>query len=194
MKIVCIGDSFTRGFGVNKKESWFRQLSESFNQHTFINKGINGDTSGGMLARFERDVISQKPKYVLIIGGVNDFICSASVSSVQANIMAMAHQAYHNSIIPIIGNVPECIPDKIRGDWKDFTDFNIVLKKQLELQRWRIDFCDSVHVNFIDFFEQFPKRIEGASLNDYYIDGLHLKPSGHKIIHEIAYEEFKKIL
>ena len=194
MKIICIGDSFTRGYGVNKKESWLGQLSDSFNRHTFINKGINGDTSGGMLARFERDVVSEKPKYVLMIGGTNDFICCASVSSVQANIMSMVHQAYHNNIIPILGTVTECIPDKIRGDWMDFTDFNIVLKKQLEFQRWSIDFCDSFHVNRIDFFEEFSKITEGTPLNNYYIDGLHLKPSGHKIIHDIAYEAFKKIL
>ena len=54
-----------------------------------------GDTSGGMLARLKCDEIYEKPEYVLIIGGGNDFICNVSVSSVQSNIMSIAHQAFH---------------------------------------------------------------------------------------------------
>lgn len=190
MKIVCIGDSFTAGYGVNRKECWLNLLQESLPDHIFINKGINGDTTGGMLARFENDVISEKPRYVLIMGGVNDFISGAPVSSVQSNIMSMVHQAYHSSIIPILGIEPECIPDKARRDWAAYTDFKMVLKKQQELQQWGIKFSETFKVYCIDLFEEFPKRTGEALLYKYYLDGLHLTPAGHELIFDIVHDAF----
>ena len=78
MKLICIGDSFTRGFGVKKKESWVSQIS--IENADVINMGINGDTTSGMLARFTNDVILEKPNYVLITGGTNDFISGSDCS------------------------------------------------------------------------------------------------------------------
>ena len=86
--IICLGDSFTRGFGVRKKENW---ISQSYPENTtLINAGINGDTTSGMLARFSRDVIEHRPDYVLITGGINDFIVGSSLDIPKNNYMAMA--------------------------------------------------------------------------------------------------------
>ena len=55
MKIVFIGDSFTRGFGVRRNESSVPSLLEKETKKILVNKGINGDTTSGMLARLHRD-------------------------------------------------------------------------------------------------------------------------------------------
>ncbi|MBN7773125.1 GDSL-type esterase/lipase family protein [Clostridium aminobutyricum] len=187
MKIVCLGDSFTKGFGVGEGESWFDLLGVS-SPHEFINKGMNGDTSGGMLARFHQDVILEKPNYVFISGGVNDFICDAQLSAVQANIMALVHQAYENNIVPVILTEPPCEPALIRRDWVSFSDFNTVAFKLKSLQQWMLHFSSTFQINCIDLHNALSQQIKFDSKEDYYIDGLHLTVKGHRMIADIINE------
>lgn len=91
MKIVCIGDSITYGYNVDYNQSWIHPARQKTG-YEIINCGINGDTSGGMLARFYDDVITEKPDYVHIMGGVNDIICINNADIVKPNIMAMISQ------------------------------------------------------------------------------------------------------
>src|SRR5665647_575487 len=94
MKIVCIGDSLTQGFGVSNRENWVALMNKS-SKVEFINKGINGDTTSGMLSRFNKDVIEEKPKIVIIMGGLNDIIVENSPGGIQSNIMSMAVSYTH---------------------------------------------------------------------------------------------------
>jgi lysophospholipase L1-like esterase len=48
--IVCHGDSLTEGSDLENNYTW-PQLVENQIQVTVINRGIGGDTSGGLLGR-----------------------------------------------------------------------------------------------------------------------------------------------
>lgn len=186
MKIICIGDSFTRGFGVNR--GWLSRLSDSISSEgiELINKGINGDTTSGMLARFKDDVASEAPKYVIITGGLNDFISGSSLEIPKNNYMAMVHHAFHYNIIPIVGIEPDFEPSMIRQDWASFCDFNEASKKHSELCSWLKSLCSTFNLFYIDFcseFKQVQLKTPGTS---YFIDGLHLTADGHECISKIA--------
>ena len=43
MKIVCLGDSLTYGYGVPRKDGWV-SLAAQATGHTLVNKGVSGDT------------------------------------------------------------------------------------------------------------------------------------------------------
>ena len=73
MKMVCIGDSLTAGHGVSNHECFVSILREKF-QINVLNKGVNGDTTAGILSRSYRDVIQNNPSHVLIMVGCNDFM------------------------------------------------------------------------------------------------------------------------
>lgn len=191
MKLVCLGDSFTKGFGVNPNESWISKLS--IDKIDIINMGINGDTTSGMLARFHKDVVSHSPKYVLITGGTNDFIAGSSCEIPQNNYMAMIHQAYYYGIIPIVGIEIYCTPNEIRADWLKFSNFTEVYKKQRQFHTWLINFCHTLGVFYIDFEEAFKKEITPRRSCEYFSDGLHLTIAGHKIIKKIAVAELTNI-
>ncbi len=77
--IVCLGDSITAGYGLRAGENWTDLLQKKHPEIRLINRGISGDTTSGMLARFKRDVIREKPDDVMIFGGLNDFFMEASV-------------------------------------------------------------------------------------------------------------------
>ena len=87
MKIICFGDSLTRGVSSIKgrmrilKKSYPTILQELFennkeidtkNNIEVLNKGVFNDNSDLLLARLEKDVIMEKPVFVIIGIGGND--------------------------------------------------------------------------------------------------------------------------
>lgn len=61
--------------------------------HTLVNRGITGDTAGGMLSRFGRDVLNERPDRVLIMGGANDIFLTSSDLRARADLGALVHQS-----------------------------------------------------------------------------------------------------
>ncbi|QQE78981.1 GDSL-type esterase/lipase family protein [Alicyclobacillus sp. SO9] len=79
MKIVCFGDSVTRGITYMKgrlrivKDNYPALLHEFFGSKAeVVNKGVFNDNSDLLCMRLEKDVIEQVPDYVLIEIGGND--------------------------------------------------------------------------------------------------------------------------
>ena len=81
MNIVCIGDSLTKGYGVNPSKCWVSMLQDSLNVPT-VNKGVIGDTSSGILSRFSRDVKKEDTSKVIIMCGTNDALLNRTMKNV----------------------------------------------------------------------------------------------------------------
>lgn len=181
MKIVCLGDSLTYGYGVRRSKVWTK-LAEDKLQIEIINEGINGDTSSGMLSRFYNSVYMQRPSAVHIMGGINDLIVGADIGLIKSNIMSMVHQAVAKYIKPIIGIPSKIDEENIRQDWAEFADFNIVSRKFDSYRKWLMEFCKTFNVNYIDYYTEFDKL---RGLEDVYLDGLHLNNRGNEIMAEV---------
>jgi len=69
--IVCLGDSLTECGGVGGRYSDY--LAQALPEYRVLNRGIGGDTLAGGRERFSRDVLSLRPKLVIIELGANDF-------------------------------------------------------------------------------------------------------------------------
>ena len=63
-RVVFLGDEIT--------EMWGNSRASVFREKAVLNRGISQQTTGQMLVRFRQDVISLKPKVVVIQGGSND--------------------------------------------------------------------------------------------------------------------------
>jgi lysophospholipase L1-like esterase len=79
-RIVAVGDSITKGdWDVAQAGGWVTRLATklraSYPQATFAvaNAGVDGDTTAGVLARLDRDVLAPHPQLVLVSIGTNDF-------------------------------------------------------------------------------------------------------------------------
>lgn len=186
MRIVCIGDSLTAGYGVSSKESWISLLNQ-WGDNDYINKGISGDTTSGMLARFHQDVIELSPQYVLIMGGLNDYIAGGDPEGVQVNYMAMVHHAAAREIIPIVGISPDLIPEDAPPLWAQFTDFHQVLKKHMAFREWSFSFCKAFGLPSMDFWP-LAQKSSHLTPKQRFIDGLHLTPASHRILAAMALE------
>lgn len=80
--IVFMGDSITE-FGVRREAGYVRLVMNGLEANgvnaNCIGKGICGNKSKAMLARFDRDVIANKPDVVTINAG--DYFCSVEANS-----------------------------------------------------------------------------------------------------------------
>ena len=70
-----------------------------------LNRGINGERSDQIAARFDRDVLAHAPAAVIIIAGVNDVYQGRSVEHVTANLRAMYDRAAAARIPVIAGSI-----------------------------------------------------------------------------------------
>ena len=183
MKIVCIGDSLTYGLGIPVNENWAALLGRELGFEV-VNKGVNGDTSGGMLARLERDVLSQKPDIVFIMGGANDFIMGCGLDVVKANIMAIIHQLRALKIKVIVAAQPSCDVFHIRKDWAALADFAYVARMIEQMAAWLEDFCRVFDIPLVSVFDSFSAITAGRE-QEYYIDGIHPNKKGHRLIADI---------
>ena len=71
MKIVCFGDSLTSCGGENGRFSDI--LQDRFPRHTFVNRGVGGESFVEGRARLEADVRRERPDLVTIEFGANDW-------------------------------------------------------------------------------------------------------------------------
>ena len=87
LKIVAIGSSSTRGAGASDAaHAYPAQLREELGHHfpesaiEVVNKGVNGQKTPAMVARFERDVFAFAPDLVIWQVGTNSIIQDKGVT------------------------------------------------------------------------------------------------------------------
>lgn len=180
MKIVCLGDSLTYGYGVPRRDCWVSLAAEA-TSHTLVNRGINGDTTGGMLARFGRDVLGEQPDRVLLMGGANDIIFGGSDAPARLNLTAMANQAVANRIRPMIGLPTPVYAEEIPEPWLSVTDYQSLLPIFSAYRDWLVRFAGIFGFKTVDFAVPGLLPPEGHT---HYLDGLHPNKEGHRLMAE----------
>ena len=70
-----------------------------------LNRGINGQRSDEIRARFERDVVQNAPAAVVIIAGVNDIYQGRDVEHVTRQLQEMYARAAHAGIPVVAGSI-----------------------------------------------------------------------------------------
>lgn len=103
-RVVFIGDEIT--------ETWGQGQAKFFPSKPYINRGIALQTTPQMLVRFRQDVISLKPKVVVIQAGSNDIAGAAGpITEAMAgeNFTSMVELAKANGIRVVLASVtPVC--------------------------------------------------------------------------------------
>jgi lysophospholipase L1-like esterase len=116
--IVAMGDSTTagtpgwksrieappRGAGDETSQyAWW--LMQAHPEWEVVNQGVNGERSDEILARFDRDVLQQRPKVVVILAGVNDVYQGRPAKHVIAQLTAMYARAKGAGIPVVAGSI-----------------------------------------------------------------------------------------
>jgi acyl-CoA thioesterase I len=116
--VVALGDSTTAGTpgfkspleappdGTGEVTSQFTYwLGRAHPEWRVLNRGINGERSDEIRARFQRDVLDARASAVIVIGGVNDIYQGRPAASVTRELEAIYGAARTNGISLIAGTI-----------------------------------------------------------------------------------------
>lgn len=185
MKINFIGDSITYGEHLDGEDTWTSMIQNARKEDIIINKGIAGDTTTGMLSRFQVEVVADNPDMVHIMGGLNDIICCGSADQIKGNFKAMSQQAKFYGIKPIIGICPLPVVEQINPAWKAFTDFDRLMQEMQNLNEWLCAYSAVSSGVFLVDYETKLSNQNGENRSNLYIDGMHLNSKGNKLLSDI---------
>ena len=93
--VVFLGDSITQG--------WGDAMGGAFPGMKVANRGIDGDTTRGVLIRLHDDVLTLKPRAVVLLIGTNDLEEGAAPDVVAANLeLILTALKQHDPSMPIV--------------------------------------------------------------------------------------------
>ncbi len=191
-KIVFIGNSIVKGFPFKNSQSFVGLLREN-TKLDIINKGVNGDTSDGIISRFEKDVLSFNPTKVFIMSGTNDFIHNLKTPQETAfSILEMVDISHsHNIETYVLTPIPLDVDMATRlwmvGSNINFNEIQKLLeeyKKELLLSK------PFSSLNVIDLYSSYMNFSKNSGSNISYHDGLHPSLKGHQFIFEFLKTSF----
>lgn len=177
MKIVCLGDSLTTGYNLAPGEGWVDLLNRE-TPHLWVNAGVAGDTSTGLLVRLQSQALPQKPDMVLFMGGDNDIMLTGSADQAKSAVMAMVHQCVAAGVRPVVG-----IPYPVRSipvQWQPVCDMDRALEASAEYVRWLRRLTDAISLRRVDFGAAFDAAGNRADL--YQRDGMHPSRLGSRVM------------
>lgn len=186
MRVVCLGDSITRGYGVPEGRGWPDLLAGEAGLDV-INAGISGDTTGGMLARFRHDVVDAGAEAVCLMGGFNDLSLGADPGSLRSAMYAMVRHAVDAGVIPVICLPPPVAP--FQTFWGDSVDGARAVALYDDWRHWLAALVRDSSLRAIDFHAAFQEAMscpDALRLDDLLCDGLHPNVRGHALMARTA--------
>lgn len=168
--IVALGDSITYGCPYTPHESWVYMTAGKLGL-TIINKGINGDTTEGMLARFEADVVKNSPLRVIIMGGTNDAYLETEAAQVMEHLASMVKIAQHNGIEVVLGLPIPCNDAAVESFLQDY---------RASMRQY----ADQHSLSVLDFFSALSDNTEVK--RELYSDSAHPNGAGYRIMADVA--------
>jgi lysophospholipase L1-like esterase len=177
-RVVFMGNSITEGW-----------TTSFFENPSYINRGISGQTTPQMLLRFRQDVIDLKPKIVLILAGTNDIAGNTgpmTLAEIRGNILSMVELAETNGICPIICSVLPAYD----YPWKPGLNPNIKIPK---LNTMLKDIAAKKGVFYLDYFTAMADERNGLP-SKLTTDEVHLTKEGYDILSDLAEKAIKEVM
>lgn len=147
-----------------------------------INKGVNGDTTAGILQRFKTDVMDHQPDMVFILTGTNDFIYrDASPDEAFANLELMAEMVKGSGGVPVYITPLPVDAGKAECMW--MAGFGISYDAvNRDLENFSAMIRESGR-QYVDLNQNYHRFIEAVGDVDLaFMDGLHPMPAGQEFI------------
>lgn len=180
-RVVFMGNSIT--------DFWIKASPEFFKQHDYIDRGISGQTSPQMLVRFRADVISLRPKAVVLLCGTNDIAGNTGPSTlemVEDNIVSMAELAKANRIGVILCSV---LPASA-FPWKPEVR---PAEKIIALNQWIKKYAEEHEMIYLDYYSSLVND-KGGMKADYSKDGVHPNKAGYQVMENVAEPVIEKAI
>ena len=192
VRVVALGDSLTFGFrsyglfgDVEGSTPYTDFLVDHIRRNfpcssltvEIVNKGIIGELSEQMLARFDSDVVRLSPTVVIVLGGSNDLGWGLAPKEIFMNLRQMYELSLKNGITPIACTVPSIL------------GFDAGIPPRIALNRLIQEHCRKVKIHCVDVFRATLDQATSRLASRYSSDGLHLNAEGYRKMSAAIYQE-----
>ena len=181
-RVVMMGNSIT--------EFWYDVHPDFFSANHLVGRGISGQVSSQMLARFRQDVINLSPRAVVINCGTNDIAENNGPYDediTMDNIVSMAELAIYNGITVVLTSVLPCNSFCWNTSVKDVSD------KIQSLNARIVGLAETLSVPYIDYYNLMVIEDSGAMNPAFTDDGVHPNPYGYNVMERLLAEKLKTV-
>lgn len=173
-------------FGNSITEGWPQFSPTFFSLHNFEGRGIGGQTTPQLLLRFRQDVLSLRPKKVILLAGINDIAQNTgpiSLNAIMDNIIAMTELAEVNGVQMILCSVlpansfpwrPEIIPTQ----------------KVIDLNQKIKTYAHKKDLVYVDYYSSMVNDQKGLKDSLGY-DTVHPNKAGYELMEKILLTHLK---
>ena len=172
-RIVFLGDEIT--------EAWGQGETKFFPGKPFLNRGIAHQTTGQMLVRFRQDVVSLKPKVVVIQAGSSDlagYSGPATQGTIAENFMSMTELAQVHGIRVVLASVtPVCDCFRILTDRR-------APGRIIGINGWLKEYAAQTGVIYLDYYSVLAQG--RAMKKELTVDGLIPNDAGYSAMAPVA--------
>ncbi len=182
--VVALGDSLTAGYrasdpySIDRRVPYPYQLEELIRQRValrgsgvqafVVNAGINGDSTEGMLERFDRSVEAEKPDAVVVWGGINDLGAGRGAEGAMVNLARLYSRCTAIRATPVA-----CTLTPTRRTSAGMLRLNAMIRAHASE---KVLILADLYTALAD---------EGGNLRvEYSDDGAHLTPAGYRRVAE----------
>ena len=179
-EVVFMGNSIT--------ENWAYYHPDFFTKNNYCGRGIGGQTSTQMLARFTADVINLHPKAVVIMAGTNDVAHNTywvEPGKVVDNVVAMCLLARASGIVPIISSIPPCAAFKWNPEIENAAQTIVEINKLLRA------YAEANDIVYVDYHTELADKHYGFQ-KKLSNDGCHPNPDTYFIMEKLVLDAIGK--
>lgn len=172
-RIVFLGDSITAG--------WSDAMPAFFEGKPYVERGIGGQTTPQMLARFRADVVELEPAAVVILAGTNDIAGNtgpATNKMIQDNLASMAEIATANDIRVILASI---LP---ASDYPWSPGLQPA-GRIAAINSWIRSYADENGHIYLDYYSALVDD-QGGMQAAYTTDGVHVSAAGYAVMADLA--------
>lgn len=179
-QVVFMGDSITQNWGV---------ADPAYFTHGTVNRGISGQTTPQMLARFRSDVIGLRPRVVHIMAGVNDIAGNTgpvTLDDIKGNLASMVELAQANNISVILSTVLPAGSFSWSPDTKPAPSID-------KLNAWIRAYAAEKRLVLADYYPALALP-DGSMRPEFSLDGVHPNKAGYRAMAPITEAAIKTAL
>ncbi|MFT3723564.1 MAG: SGNH/GDSL hydrolase family protein [Hyphomonadaceae bacterium] len=179
-QVVFMGDSITQNWGFAEPAYFTRGT---------VNRGISGQTTPQMLARFRSDVIALRPRVVHIMAGVNDIAGNTgpvTLEDIKGNLASMVELAQANNVRVVLSTVLPASKFNWAPDLRPAPQID-------RLNAWIRAYAAEKRLVVADYYPALALP-DGSMRPEFSLDGVHPNKAGYRAMAPITEAAIKTAL
>ncbi len=172
-RFVFLGDSAT--------DLW--RLNEYFTGRDFVNRGIAGQTTTQILARFLADAVALRPSAVFVMAGSTDVGLGMTPSAIADNLVMMGDVAKAHSVQPIFASLLPASGEAAKTRTPEAIQ---------KVNAWIRDYCIRENFIYVDYYTAMADA-KGMMKAEYTDDGLNPNAKGYRAMSPLVLDAVERL-